>query len=298
MENKKDSIALLSYASGLGARLSGCGQGPIQLRTSPYIDKLQHCLEWDTALEPQEFNQGLAALNSIADLSQKLAMAAARLIRKQQFFITLGGDHTCAIGTWSGVAGALDPQSLGLIWIDAHLDSHTPQTTHSGNIHGMPAAILLGYGPPELTQVFSHKHKLRPENMCFIGIRSYEPEEQHFLEKMNVRIFYMAEIQKRGITAVFEEAISHVKKNSDFLGVSLDLDAISPEFAPGVGSPEPNGIDPNSLYQGMALILKQKELIAAEIAEYNPSLDQGFKTEQIIASIIAQIVQNQTKCKE
>jgi arginase len=298
MNVPSDKIAIISYASGIGAGKSGCAKGPIQLQHSPYLKSLQPLLDWQSPLTPTQQLQGMAALASIADLSNQLAQTAADLTRQKRFFLTLGGDHSSAIGTWSGVATAIAPQSLGLIWIDAHLDSHTPDTTPSGNIHGMPLAALLGAGPTELTHILTTQTKLKPENVCIIGVRSFEPAEKHFLEEMNVRIYYMDEIKTRGIDTVFEEALAHVRKNSNYLGVSIDLDAIDPQSAPGVGSPEPDGIDPEALYQGLAHLLSQKELLAAEIVEYNPELDKHHETEQIAVTLIEKFVLNRARGKK
>lgn len=282
MKNKLESIPLIGYACGLGAGNILCSQGPIQIETSPYTNS--HI--WQGMLSPKDEKIKLEALPIIKEISERLAQMTYELSKDQQFFVTIGGDHTSAIGTWSGVARGLAPKDLGLLWIDAHLDSHTLETTHSGNIHGMPLAALLGYGSSSLTHILSDKPKLLPKNVCVLGARSYEKEERELLERLKVRIYYIEEIEKRGFETIFEEAIGIISEHSDGYGISLDLDAISPSEVPGVGTPVPGGFTTESLYTALKSIIQDKKFIAAEIAEFNPSLDEGKKTEIAIGRIL------------
>ncbi len=291
MRTVGDKITLIGYASGVGAGNSDCSQGPLILQASPFLKAIENKLSWQEFLAPPELSpQGLQALPIISELSTKLAQKTAELVAKDQFFITLGGDHTCAIGTWSGVSTAISPLSLGLIWIDAHLDSHIMETTPSSNIHGMALAALLGFGDAALTHILTSSPKILPENICIIGPRSYEPEEKKLLEQLKVRIFYKEEIEQRGFTEVFAEAITNISQKAQFFGVSLDVDVISPEEAPGVGTSEPDGITANAVYQGINQIVSNPNFIGAEIAEFNPHKDIEQKTEKIIANIIEQLV--------
>lgn len=286
MTQTKRVIELIGYGSGIGAGNKGCRLGPSTLKSSPQLKKLQDFVRWQPILTPNEERSGLQALESITSISRQLGTITAQLTRENKFFITLGGDHSSAIGTWSGVASVISPNDLGLIWIDAHLDSHTFGTSPSGNIHGMPLAVLLHQGHPDLTQLFIDAPKLKPKNVCVIGVRSFEKEEQHLLEELNVRIFYMPEILARGLDAVLKEAHHIVTEHSQFFGISLDLDAIQPEEAPGVGTPEPNGIHAEELLATLTELIKDKRLIGAEIVEFNPELDHNKKTETLIADVI------------
>jgi arginase len=278
-------MKLIGYACGNGAANVLCGQGPIWMQKSSYLQGMN--VTWSEMLTLNEDRKGLEALGGIIDICQRLAKVTYDLTQEKEFFVTLGGDHSAAIGTWSGVASALLPKTLGLLWIDAHLDSHTFQTTPSGNIHGMPLASLLGHGDIALRHIASREPKLLPQNVCVLGVRSYEEAEKALLERLNVRVFYMDEIKERGLEAVFNEAIERIRQHTDYYGISLDLDGIDPHEAPGVGTPEPEGISMQALYQAFFKIAADPKFIAAELVEFNPNLDKNRKTEKIIADLLA-----------
>lgn len=227
----------------------------------------------------------------MAELNTQLAEITQDLTAQKQTFMVVGGDHSCAIGTWSGVAAELAKENaaLGLIWIDAHMDSYTFDTTPSGNIHGMPLAALFGYGAAKLTHILTSTPKLKPEHVSLIGIRSFESGEAALLHRLGVRIYEMAEIKERGLTCVLQEAIARAKQGTVGFGVSLDFDAIDPQDAPGVGVPEPDGIKDKDLYRALTLLRQEKHLLGIEIVEYNPSLDKNCKTELVINKIVLSI---------
>lgn len=279
-------IELIGYRCGLGAGIHECAKGPDTLKKSTYLKPLGKYLHWQASLAPTDNQNGLNALNQLVKINTELAQTSAAMVAEEKFFITIGGDHSSAIGTWSGVATALIPLSLGLIWIDAHLDSHTEGTTPSGNIHGMPLAALLGHGNKKLTEILTKNPKLLPQNVCVIGARSFESGEHELLKKLKVRIFYMDEIKERGLDVILKEAHDIVSKNTQFYGISLDLDAIDPKEAPGVGTPEENGISKTELLSGFDIFLHDHKLIAAEIAEFNPDKDVDHRTEILIAKIL------------
>lgn len=288
----KKIIPCIGAAFGIAAGNSGCALGPLhfQERTS-LIHEYSITLDWKNTITAQHNLSGLSALSEIERMSKELAEHTATLTKANTPFLVMGGDHSCAIGTWSGVASALQKETLGLIWIDAHMDSHTPETSDTKNIHGMPLATLLGKGAPELTHIVSSKPKIQPENICLIGIRSYEPAEKALLESMGVRVYYMENINQRGFNTVFQEALSLVSKNTTHIGFSIDLDGIDPDHAPGVGTPVDHGIYLDELLSSldsMDKTIKQK-LIGVEIAEFNPELDQSHKTEKAICDIIKQL---------
>ena len=163
-------------------------------------------------------------------------------MREGDLPVVVGGDHTCAIGTWKGVAHALqDKGRIGLLWIDAHMDAHTPQTTETGMLHGMPVAALLGYGYPELTRIAGGV-RLDPNCVCLYGVRSFERGEAEFLARLGVRVFLMSEIAERGVAVTLNEAVSIVGCANGGFGITLDMDAIDPLDAPGVGTPEAGGL--------------------------------------------------------
>jgi len=175
---------------------------------------------------------------------------------------------------------------MGLIWIDAHMDSHTPATTESGRLHGMPLACLLGYGYPVLTSILHAEPKVKPRNLCLIGVRSFEKAELEFLSKLGVRIYYMPEIKQRGFTAVLQEAVQHVSADTIGYGISIDMDSIDPRDAPGVGVPEAGGIRRDAMIAGLSEIVSDPKCLATEITEFDPSQDVNHMTEKLVIDLL------------
>ena len=278
-------IHLIGFASGIAANNPGCGKGPLHMQNSTCLQTLN--ISWQDLLQVRENKQGLDALPAIADIDTRLAEHISSLVQKQQAFAVIGGDHSSAVGTWSGVYSAIQSKGeLGLIWIDAHMDSHTPETTPSGNIHGMPLAALLGYGPQALCYILEKKPKIKPQNVCLIGVRSYESGEYELLKRLGVRIFFMDEIKQQGMEKVMQNAITLATQNTAGFGLSIDLDAMDPEDAPGVGCPESDGIKAAEFCKSLRQLRKQPSLLGLEIAEFNPNLDQQQKTEHLICEIL------------
>lgn len=283
------TIQAVGYASDLAAANRGASKGPLVLQKSPFISVPKVELQWQKIIFPNLPLQDI--LPSVVELNQELAQYTASFVKNNKFFTILGGDHSSAIGTWSGAKQGLGENALGLIWIDAHMDSHTPTTTLSGNIHGMPLACLLGLGDPALIHITSPAVKLRPENLCLIGVRSYEQGEAELLKKLNVKVFFMDEVKQRGMNAVMKEALAIVTQRTAGFGISIDIDALEPSEAPGTGVPEPGGILPDELCQSLKwLSVYQKQFIGAEIAEFDPSRDQEHKTEIVIGKLLKAIV--------
>lgn len=287
------NLYLIGYASGIAGTNPRSGDAPFVLKNSSILQALQSygiSLNWEAILQPST-NERLDIASIVQQLSLNLSEHIVHLLQQKKFFLVLGGDHTSAIGTWSGVSKSLaaSKESLGLIWIDAHMDSHTPQTTESGHLHGMPLACLLGYGDPKFTTLTGLHPALRPENVCLIGVRSYETGEFALLKKLGVRIFFMEEVQQRGLEVVFQEAKQIVSRNTQHYGITLDIDSIDPLDAPGTGVVEPNGISGQTLCETLAPFAGDSRLIGMEIVEFDPSRDQNNKTEKLIAHLISSI---------
>jgi arginase len=203
------------------------------------------------------------------------------------FPLVVGGDHSCAIGTWSGVHRALANHGpVGLIWIDAHMDSHTFATTPSGQIHGMPLACLLGHGETALTRIGGAEAKLRPEQVCLIGVRSYEAGEAALLHRLGVRVYDMDEIRRRGLAEVFEEALAIVRQGTAGFGVSVDLDALDPGEEPGVGTPVAGGLRRAELADALSHLRGDPAFVAMEIVEYNPRRDRRHATADAAGALL------------
>jgi arginase len=221
----------------------------------------------------------------------QLAISTKAALQNSQFPIVVGGDHSCAIGSWSGIAHALAQKGerLGLIWLDAHMDAHTPATTITGNIHGMPVASLLGYGYTELTSILQDNPKLNPKDIILIGIRSFEDEEAKLLAQLGVKVYYNYEIKQQGFKQIFHQAWAKLAQSVDKIGLSIDLDGFDPEFTPGVGTPEPDGINFNHCLKELAQ-LNLTKLVGVEITEGNDHFDPSGKTMQCIVDIINTII--------
>lgn len=289
-----DQFYLVGVASGLAGADVHSGQGPIVVQNSPYLLKSSLDYQWIAMLESANEDSS-KLIENLSHLNLQLAEQVSELVREKKQFCVVGGDHTCAIGTWSGVYdGMHDQGDLGLIWIDAHMDSHTPETSLSGRIHGMPLAVLLGYGEEKLTGILHSSPKLLPQNVCLIGVRSFESGEAELLKRLNVRIYFMEEVIERGLMTVMREAVAHVSKHTAGFGISLDLDGIDPAEAPGVDVPEPNGIKVADLLPSLQEICHDPNLIATEVVEFDPKRDKQEKTEKIVAEVI-QIFAKQEK---
>lgn len=281
----KKTIPTIGYASGIAANDPNCGYGPLVLKKSRFLRKLP--LKWEKILRCTKNVAGLDTIPYVATLCRQLAKLTYQLSKRGKKFLVVGGDHTSAIGTWSGVAESLPKnKNLGLIWIDAHMDSHTVQNTQSNNVHGMPLACLLGYCPSKLSNIGKRYPKLLPQNICLIGVRSYEASEAALLKKLRVKIFFMKDVKKLGIKKVITQAIKKMNKNTECYGISLDLDALDPVDIPGVGLPESDGICAQKLLAALKSIDLTRKFCGAEIVEFNPKNDQKQKTEKYIAEII------------
>ncbi len=279
---------LIGYACGNGAGDIGTHIGPETIEKSNLFAKIKNNFAWQETYKPKAICQKETALPYLAEINKNLANNTFKATSNKEKFLVIGGDHSSAIGTWSGASEALFGKGpLGLIWVDAHMDGHTFLTSETLNIHGMPFACLLGHGEPELTNILSSRPKILPENTCLIGIRSFEKAEQELLESLNIRIFYMKEIHERGLDKVMKEAFEIVNKNTAGFGISLDLDAFDPIDAPGVGTPVADGIKTSEFKPLLSkyCIKYWSRFVGTEIVEFNPYYDQENKTEETLVSM-------------
>ena len=284
---------MIGVASGYGAGDPACQDGSEVVRALRFLSDLEAVddgLHWDepvratqpVPVDPIEVVQGVAA---------RLADSVGRHLAQGDFPLVIGGDHSCAIGTWSGVKRALGaPARLGLIWIDAHMDSHTVVTSQTHHIHGMPLASLLGHGDARLTGVAGDAPKLLPEDVCLIGVRSFESEEAALLKQLGVRVYFMHEVRRRGLSEVFAEALRRVRAHTQGYGISIDLDALDPSEGPGVGTPVPGGLLRADMTDALALAHGDEKLLAVEIVEYNPYHDEHFVTARAIHDLCHSLI--------
>jgi arginase len=263
-------IEVIGAAWGLGGANPGCAEAPGVL--APLLaSRLQACSVPFVAgpiLEHAGTERRKQA--AVSRLCGQLGAAVASAVRRGHLPCVLGGDHTCAGGTWSGVARVLDGK-LGLVWIDAHMDSHTPATSHTGRLHGMPLAWLLGEDDDPLFGLASGV--IEAKHVALVGVRSYEPEEEERLARLGVRVYMIPEIRSRGLPTVLAEARAIAAGGTAAYGISIDLDVVTPEDAPGVGTPVAGGLSAAELCDALRHLGPRDDLAALELVEYCPRLD-------------------------
>lgn len=269
-------VRIIGVATGRGAGDEGCQRGPDTLRArglTAHLTRAGVPAQWHATLRA---SRALAPLEAVRRLASLQSRHVHRLGRSGHFPLVLGGDHSCGIGTWSGAARALRPRgALGLVWIDAHMDAHVPATSPTGNLHGMPLACLLGHGDVQLSMLAGTAPALRPEHLCLVGIRSFEEGEAALLARLGVRVIHIDEVGRRGLDAALDEAIAIASRGTAGYGLSIDLDALDPADAPGVGTPVPGGLRASELLDALSAHAGDPRLCALEIAEYNPLHDDG-----------------------
>jgi arginase len=277
-------IELIGAAWGLGGADPGCAQAPEAL--IPLIAaELARCdarvVLGPTLHPPKNERRREAAVSRLCSL---LASAVADAMRHARLPCVIGGDHSCAGGTWTGVARMLQGE-LGLVWVDAHMDSHTPATSHTGRLHGMPLAWLLGQNDDALYGLSAGV--VDPEHVALIGVRSYEPEEKERLDRLGVRVFHIDEVHRRGLDTVAAEALAIATRGTSGFGISIDLDAVTPDEAPGVGTPVADGIEGAALARVLKTFGRRPDLVGLELVEYLPRLDPDGRSARVAVELLA-----------
>ncbi len=227
-------------------------------------------------------------LPQITDTCTRLAEIVLDVLPGSRFPIILGGDHSIAIGTVSGVAQHLRGrgEKLGMIWIDAHTDMNTPESSPSGNVHGMPLACCIGLGPPSLTDIFDFSPKVSAGNVALVGIRSVDEKERRNVQRSGVHAFTMRDIDERGMRPVMEEAIDYASSGTGGFHVSLDMDVVDPREAPGVGTPVPGGFTYREAHLAMEMLCDAGRMTSMEVVEVNPVIDEGNRTAILAVELI------------
>uniref|UniRef100_A0AC35TNE6 Arginase n=1 Tax=Rhabditophanes sp. KR3021 TaxID=114890 RepID=A0AC35TNE6_9BILA len=284
------TLNVVGLSNGHGGRYLGCEKAVKVLQESEIFNQCNIPFKWGTVINETVTGTSTKALDGIISNSQKLADATGKLFAAKKEMLVIGGDHSCAIGTWSGVASAARTQGdVGLIWVDAHMDAHTLDSSDTGNIHGMPVAHLLGYGNSKLASIGDDFPAIKPSNLALIGIRSFEPAEQKLLESLGAKIFYMKDIHEKGFDHCMSEAIKSVTSNTIGFGLSIDLDGFRVEDAPAVGTPEDDGIVADEFLK----FFKNNQfdnLIATEIVEFMPRKDdENKKSEHLVKHLVESI---------
>lgn len=289
-------ITVIGVPMDLGADRRGVDMGPSAIRYANLQGKLQQIgfevedignLQVPT---PETYEIGdtkLKYLREIVRVNEELAQTVSHVMEKGRFPLVLGGDHSIAIGTIAGVSRL--QKRTGVIWFDAHGDLNTAETSPSGNIHGMPLAASLGLGHPDLTNCAGEGPKVSPEHVAIIGARSLDEGEKRTIQENGIHVFTMHEIDRMGMAKVVEEALNIVTNGTDGVHLSLDLDGIDPNEAPGVGTPVAGGVTYRESHLALEIISQADVLTSAEFVEVNPILDVENKTAKVAVALIGSV---------
>ena len=289
-------IRVLGVPLDLGSSRRGVDMGPSALRVAGLearLEALGHSVadggDIQVAIaETQAFGDPRARyLSQIAETCTRTAEAVFRSLEEGGTPLVLGGDHSIAVGTVSGVSEfhRRRGQPIGLIWIDAHSDINTPETSPSGNVHGMPLASLLGMGPHELTHIFGYAPKMAPRNTVLVGVRDIDAAERANIERVGIVVYTMRDIDERGMRIVMEEALRAATAGTAGFHLSLDMDWIDPEDAPGVGTPVRGGATYREAHLAMEIAADHGGMTSFEIVEVNPVLDEHNRTADLAVEL-------------
>lgn len=289
----RKKIRIIGAPSDFGQGRRGVDMGPSAIRYAGLQEKLE-ALGHDVAdlgnieVPPPEMhkvtNAKLKYLTEVLAVCNALQVSVKNVMQDGLTPVILGGDHSISIGSLAGVASA--KRSFGVIWFDAHGDMNTDESTPSGNIHGMPLAANLGLGHRDLTSVGGFSPKVRPENVVLVGIRSIDDVEAKLVRESGIKVFSMPDIDRLGMARVMEEAIQIASGTTEGIHLSLDLDALDPMFAPGVGTPVNGGVTYREGHLAMEMIAASEKMLSVDVVEVNPILDQQNRTGLMAVELI------------
>ena len=291
------NIRILGVPLDMGASRRGVDMGPSAMRVAGLEARLEslghHVLDGGNIkvdiAETQNFgNANARYLKQIADACTRTAKAVGKTLEEGMTPLVLGGDHSIAVGSVSGLAEFYrrQNQKIGVIWIDAHSDINTPDTSPSGNVHGMPLAALLGMGPEQLTHVLGYSPKISPENTVLVGVRDIDQAERANIRRAGIgEVYTMRDIDERGMRAVMEEALRAAGRGTVGYHISLDMDWIDPEDAPGVGTPVRGGATYREAHLAMEILADHGRMLSFEIVEVNPVIDEHNRTADLAVEL-------------
>jgi arginase len=282
-------VRIIGVPMDLGQSRRGVDMGPSALRGAGLqaaIKKLGVTVEDIGNLEvkqPEEMPVGekrAKYLQEIAETCLDVAKAVDKSLAESFLPLVLGGDHSIAAGVAAGVANHYRQQKkdIGYIWLDAHGDMNTPDSSPSGNVHGMPLASIMGYGAPELSELMGFKPKAEPGNIVIVGARDLDAHERKIAKKSGVHVFTMRDIDERGMREVMSDAIKYAMDDTAGIAVSLDMDFVDPADAPGVGTPVRGGVTYREAHLAMEMIADSEAMVSLEVVEINPILDEHNRT--------------------
>jgi arginase len=282
-------IRIIGVPMDLGQSRRGVDMGPSALRVAGLQSKLK---QLGLAVEDvgniivkqaEEMHYGekrAKYLDEIAETCRDLAEITEKALDEGFLPVVLGGDHSIAVGSCSGVSNFFRKQKkkIGYLWLDAHGDMNTPESSPSGNVHGMPLAALIGYGPPELVDLLGYHPKIEPHNVAMVGVRDLDAKERKLVKDSGVHAFTMRDIDERGLRDVMAEALRFASDDTDGIAASLDMDFVDPTDAPGVGTPVRGGVTYREAHLAMEMIADNKTLVSLEVVEVNPVIDVHNET--------------------
>ena len=278
-------IDIIGVPIDLGADRRGVDMGPSAIRYSLLQKKLEDLgytvndegnVEVPIAEMCKITNPKLQYIDCIIPMSRRVSGAVSTSIQAGNFPLVIGGDHSLSIGS---VRGAARNRKIGVIWVDAHADFNTAETTPSGNIHGMSLAALCGMGDPSLVQLWDEPVPvIDPKKIAIVGARDLDEGEKRNLREAGAMVMGMEQVDRYGMVACLEKAIERISRDVDGIYLSLDLDALDPEHAPGVGTPVPAGLTQREAHLACEMIGETGKLIGMDIVEVNPILDIQNRT--------------------
>ena len=290
-------LSLLGVPLSYGQSKGGVHLGPAAIRVAGLAQRISSLgyevndrgdLPIERSHSLPGFDEKLKYLTEIHDACERLTIQVEEFVDAGDFLITIGGDHSIAIGSLSGVVKSFRKrdQRLGLIYLDAHADMNTPDTTPSGNIHGMPLAVLLGYGAPELLNIGGFSPKFDPRLCAHVGARDLDPGERELIRKLGIRFFTMREIDERGLAACIDDAIAIASQGSGGYAVTFDVDVLDPGDAPGSGTLVRGGLSYREAHLAMEKIAEAGGMRSLEVVEINTALDVNNRTAELGVELI------------
>lgn len=297
MQIQKRKATVIGVLMDLGADRRGVDMGPSAVRVADLNERLS-ALGYEVTdagnipvRNPEMLpisDRTAKYLPEIATACQKLADQVEAALDAGSVPIVLGGDHSIAIGSVGGLSAfhRKRNEKVGVIWFDAHGDMNTPESSPSGNIHGMPFAAILGHGAQALTHISGFAPKVEPEDCVLIGARSVDPDEAVALRASGIRVVTMRELDERGMSAVMDEAMWLASRRTAGFHVTMDMDFVDPDFAPGVGTPVPGGPTYRESHLAMEKVADSGKMLSFELTEVNPVLDISNKTAELGVQLI------------
>jgi len=291
------SVSLLGVPLGYGASMAGVDIGPAALRVARIAERISalgykvndrgdlHLTRPRSHPKPED---KLKYLGEIRSACAELAIETEAILNAGELPVVMGGDHSIAIGTGSGAASYFRQrdQTMGLVWFDAHADMNTPESSPSGNIHGMPLAVLFGQGADELTGIGDFSPKLDPRLCAHVGAREIDPGERDMIRRLGLRVFTMREIDERGLNACMNEAIAIAARGSGGYYVTFDVDVLDPGDAPGSGTLVRGGLSYREAHLAMEKIAEAGGMRLLELVEINTALDVNNRTAELGVELI------------